>query len=213
MPFQDTSSITGGNEQTIADWNCGDDRIFSGKVSGLASSDPDLTDAYFTLKLNPNDPDAEAIVQKHITQTATAAGQITGSPFNELLIHVYSGDYEGLVQPGTSYWWDFRVITTGDSPQGASTITVATGQVAFLQQVTQTNEAGTPAAAPNFGQPRWRGFLATHPKAIAGFVGNFNPGDVYFNSQPVVGGPSGWICLVACTDSSGWVSNGIVQDD
>ncbi len=208
MPFLDTQSIIGGDGQTIADWNTGDDRIFTGQVTGLQPSDPSLTDAYFTLKLNPNAPDADAVLQKHVTQSLTAAGQITvdgSSNFTELLIHVHSADYEGLVQPGTSYWWDFRVITTG-----GSTITVATGQVAFLQQVTQTNVAGTPATLPNNALPRIRGFLTMHPNSIPSFIGVFNVGDLYFNSQPTPGSASGWVCVSACTDGTGFRTWGIV---
>jgi hypothetical protein len=214
MPYLDTTSIGGGNGQTIADWNCGDDRIFTGTISGLWPSDPSATDAYFTLKRNPNDPDADAVLQKHVVQgvlDVTGPGQITidgSGNYTELLIHVYSADYEGLVYPGTSYWWDFRIVTTY-----GSTITIATGLVAFLQQVTQTNVAGTPAALPNNALPRVRGFLPTHPKNITGFAGVFNIGDLYFNSQPEPGGPSGWVCIAACTDSSGFVTNGIVGND
>ncbi len=196
MALQDSISITGGDGQNIADWNCGDDRIFTGVVSsianGLTPADPNLTDAYFTLKQNPDATDASAILQKHITTFLSPAGQITPDGFGNntaLLIHVYSADYEGLVSPGTSYWWDFRVITG----QGV-TWTIATGQLVFQQQVTQTNKAGTPAAAPHFGQPRWRGFTAINPALQTGSTGLFNRGDIYFNSNPSSGQPVGWQC-------------------
>ena len=184
--LQDTFSITGGPNQTILDWYTGDDRIFTGVVAGLTAADPNLTDAYFTLKLNPNDPDADSILQKHITTALTVDGQIT--PPASLLINIYSGDYEGLVQPSTVYSWDFRVITTA-----GRTITVANGVVSFNQQVTQTNKAGTPAAIPNFAQPRFRGFAAQNPGGLTG-TGNSNVGDIFFNSIPTSGGPTGWQC-------------------
>lgn len=194
--LQDSSSITGGSGQQITDWECGDDRIFTGVVSsipsGLAPTDPSLTDAYFTLKLNPNTPDANAILQKHVTAFFGPAGQITADGFGNntaLLIHVYSEDYEGLVSPGTSYWWDFRVLTTL-----GTTWTIATGFVSFLQQVTDTNKAGTPAALPDFGQPKFRGFTAVNPAFQIGSTGMFNLGDIFFNSNPSQGQPVGWQC-------------------
>lgn len=191
--LQDTISICGGYAQTITDWYNGDDRIFTGSVAGLPQTDPNLTDCYFTLKLNPSDTDANSIIQKHITTFLDQAGQITADPnsFDNivLLVHVYSAEYEGLVQPGTVYYWDFRVITAG-----GSTWTIATGTVQFQEQVTQTNLAGTPAAMPNNGQPVFRGFTALNPDYRIGSVGQFNPGDIYFNSNPGAGQPVGWQC-------------------
>jgi hypothetical protein len=196
VALQDSVSIQGGYGQSIDDWQDGDDRVFTGVVSsipnGLTPTDPNLSAAYFTLKLNPDVPDASAILQKRITTFLGTAGQITPDGYGNntaLLIHVYSEDYEGLVSPGTSYWWDFRVITAG-----GTTWTIATGQVVFQQQVTQTNEAGTPAALPNFGQPRFRGFTAINPQFHTGSVGLFNVGDIYFNSNPSSGQPVGWQC-------------------
>jgi len=190
--LQDTTSIQGGYLQNITDWQCGDDRIFTGAVTGLTPTDPNLSDCYFTLKLNPNDTDADSILQKHITVFLNPAGQITANAnYNNvvLLLQVHSADYQGLVTPGTVYWWDFRVITVG-----GATWTVASGQVTFQQQVTQTNQAGTIAALPMNGQPQFRGFTALNPQYRVGSVGTFNPGDIYFNSNPSAGQPVGWQC-------------------
>jgi hypothetical protein len=208
VPFIDTTSIIGGYSQIISDWQLGDGRVFSGQAQGLAATDNVLTDAYFTLKSSPNLPDADAIIQKHITPILSAAGQITGVPANILNVNVYSADYEGLVSVGPIYYWDFRVITAG-----GQVFTIATGTVEFGQNVTQTNNIGTPAIFPNNGQPRFRGFLPTHPKDISNFSGTFNQGDFFANALPVSGGPSGWVCVVACFDGSGFVTNGIVGDD
>lgn len=208
MPFIDTTSMLGGYGQQIVDWALGDDRSFSSNglpCPGLVASDNILTDAYFTLKSAPNLPDANAIVQKHITTILTLAGQITGAPANILAINVRSADFEGLVFVGPVYYWDFRVITSG-----GHTYTIATGTVAYLQNTTQTNVAGTPATLPNLGLPRFRGFLPTHPKNIPNFVGIFNPGDYYRNSRPVSGGPSGWVCFVAGYDGSVFHTDGII---
>lgn len=205
MPFIDPNSIIGGSGQQIVDWQLGDDRVFTGATPGLEATDNALTAAYFTLKAAPNLPDADAIIQKHITPVLLPPGQITGAPLNVLRINVYSGDYEGLVSSGPIYYWDFRVITTN-----GRTYTIASGSVAFLQNVTQTNQAGIPAVLPNSGVPRFRGFLPTHPKNIVNFKGNFNQGDYYRNSQTVPGGPSGWVAIVAGFDGSVFRTDGIV---
>jgi len=208
LPFIDPNSIIGGYAQVISDWQLGDGRAFSGAAPGLAAGDDVLTDAYFTLKSSPNLPDADAIIQKHITTVSSPAGQITGSPANVLAINVYSADYEGLVSVGPIYYWDFRIITAG-----GQVYTIATGTVVYEQNVTQTNNAGTPAAFPNNGQPRFRGFLTTHPKNIANFSGTFVQGDFFRNSLPIPGGPSGWVATVATYDAAGFVTDGIVGND
>ncbi len=208
MGFIDTTSITGGYGQSLSDWQLGDGRVFSGATPGLASTDNVLTDAYFTLKSSPALPDADAIIQKHITTVLSAAGQITGTPANVLAINVFSADYEGLVSSGPVYYWDFRVITAG-----GQVYTIATGTVDFQQNVTQTNNAGTPAVFPNNGQPRFRGFLPTDPQNINNFSGTFVPGDFFRNALPAPGGPSGWVCITACFDGSGFVTDGIIGDD
>jgi hypothetical protein len=201
--FIDTTSIPGGYGRPISEWQLGDGRAFSGATPGLAASDNVLTDAYFTLKSSPNLPDADAIIQKHITTVLSAAGQITANSI--LAINVFSADYEGLVSSGPIYYWDFRVITSG-----GQVYTIATGTVAFGQNVTQTNNAGTPAVFPNNGQPRFRGFLPQAPDTISNFSGTYVPGDFFANSLPSPGSPSGWVCVTACNDASGFKSNGIV---
>ncbi len=198
--LQDSTSITGGYQQQIGDWQNGDDRIFTGAVAGLPASDPNLSDAYFTLKLNPGDTDANALLQKHITTFLSPTGQITQNvSLNNVVlsIHVFSGDYEGLVQPGTIYNWDFRVITVG-----GITWTIASGQVQFQQQVTQTNKAGTPAALPKHGQPRIRGFTGSNPASQLP-MGTFNVGDIFFNFAATAGSPVGWRCYAAGSNG-GW---------
>src|SRR6185437_14582168 len=90
---------------------------------------------------------------------------------------------------------------------GGITYTFATGEVAFVQQVTQTNKAGTLAAAPNFGQPVWRGFISAMPSSFANLATVFNAGDIYFNSVPTTNGPFGWICTVGGTPGT-WVAIG-----
>jgi hypothetical protein len=201
MNVLDTTSILGGYGQSIVDWMVGDDRSFSGDVNGLLQSGDAVTDAYFTLKSSAISPDVYAIIQKHITQTLSSAGQITqsttGSPPLEqtvLLFNVYSADYEGLAFAGTSYYWDFRVITV----KGRS-YTVAQGNVNFQQGVTQTNIAGTPGPlpmGPNNGQPRFRGFAIRNPMYIPNIEGTFVLGDWFRNSAPTVSNsPSGWVCV------------------
>lgn len=194
MSLQDTTFLTGGYNQSIVDWELGDDRIFTGTLSGvLPASDPSFTDGYLTFKLNPNQPDSDSIFQLHITQSNTSSGQITptGGDFIVCLFHVFSGSYEGLVLPGTVYWMDCRMISTG-----GTTITVATAQVTFQQNVTQTNAAGVPAALPNNGQPRFRGFISNRPDLVPYNQTIYNAGDVYFNLNPINGNGVAWSCTV-----------------
>jgi hypothetical protein len=209
LPLVDTSSIIGGYSQIISDWANGDDRQFSGDVlASLPVGDQDLTDAYFTLKRSPNDTDAQAVVQKHVTQSIGMAGQITigvGGHASKILIKVFSGDYEGLTQPGVVYSWDFRVITTS-----GVTYTVAIGVVSQLPNVTATNKAGTPAVTTNNGQPQFRGFITQNPQALAiPMISNI--GDWYRNANPVSGAPSGWVCIGQGSPGV-WRTDGIVGD-
>jgi hypothetical protein len=187
----DTTSILGGYGQQIFDWALGDDRVFEANVASLILAGDAVTRAIFTLKASPNAPDANAIIQKQVTTTYTPNGQITQNTF--ITINVYSADYEGLVAAGPVYNWDFRVITS----QG-HTYTVATGVVAFIQNSTQTNIAGTPGPipqGPNNGQPRFRGFLNQNPMLMPFLTGTFVLGDWYRNSNPAPGSPSGWVCM------------------
>lgn len=202
--LQDSTSIQGGYQQSLTDWQVGDDRIFTGDVStiasGLLGTDPNLTDAYFTIKLNPSDVDANAILQKHITTFLGPAGQITQNNnlfASVLLFHIFSGDYEGLVQASTVYYWDFRVIT-----KGGTTWTCASGQLQFQQQVTQTNKAGTQAALPMNGQPQIRGYTGSNPASQLP-MGTFNVGDIFYNLAATVGSPVGWRCY-ASGSNGGW---------
>lgn len=199
MPVFDTTSVIGGFGQIIQnDWALGDDRQFSGDTQLSPNppppSDLDLTDAYFTLKSASTLPDADSLIQKHITQSSTVNGQIIaglGGALSKLLIKIASGDYEGInnIVAGPAYPWDIRVITTA-----GVTLTVATGVAIFLQNDTQTNKSGTPAAFPNNGQPRFRGYIFDKPSNIMGLSAFYNAGDVYWNSNPSNGNGLGWIC-------------------
>jgi len=188
----DTVSILGGYDQIIIDWALGDDRVFSGNIAPLLQTGDTVTDCYFTLKASPPLPDAQSIIQKHITTTASQAGQITGG--TNILVNVFSADYEGLVFVGPVYYWDFRVITVL-----GHTYTVATGQVSYRTNVTQTNIAGTPGPlpmGPNNGQPRFRGFCGKNPMFISSIAGTFVKGDYFRNGDPQSGEPSGWVCTI-----------------
>lgn len=181
MNVVDTSSVLGGYGQEIFDWGLGDDRVFQGDVTPLLASGDLVSNAYFTLKASPNAPDANSIIQKK-----TGVG-------NALNIPVYSADYEGLVSAGPVYNWDFRVIT-----QQGHTYTVATGIVAFVQNSTQTNVAGTPGPVPqgpNNGQPRFRGFSNQNPMLNPAAKGTFVQGDWFRSNDPLPGQPSGWTCV------------------
>jgi hypothetical protein len=209
MPLIDNTTVLNGFSQSITDWMCGDDRILSGDVALSTnpppSSDQNLSDAYFTLKLNPNDTDANAIVQLHITQTVQNFGYISldvNSVYTSLMFHVFSEMYESYVDPGTVYYWDIRCITQS----GGTTFTVASGTVVFLQNVTQTNVAGTPAALPNNGQPQFRGFFFQNPM-VAGFNFVANLGDWAMNGNPANGQGIGWSCIYGgSVGTANWLS-------
>lgn len=202
MSVYDTTSVVGGFGQVIQfSWALGDDRQFSGDVQLSPNPPPptdlSLTDAWFTLKAIPTQPDQDALIQKHITTSLTAAGQITaglGGALSQLLIKIASGDYEGInsISAGPAYNWDIRCITSA-----GVTFTVAQGIVIFYQNDTQANQAGVPASFPNNGQPRFRGFIFDNPQEIMGLTGTFNAGDFYFNSNPINGNGTGWQCAIA----------------
>lgn len=212
MPFVDTTSIIGGLGQSIVDWGLGDDRRFSGDITSLMVVGDSGSKAYFTLKSAPNLPDAQAIIQKVVTTVAGSSGSIITLAGDTVLnVNVFSADYEGLVFIGPVYYWDFRVITAA-----GYTFTVATGQVQFVQNVTQTNVVGTPGPipmGPNNGQPRFRGFSTLDPMLLPNVQGTFVKGDYFRNSNPAPGGPSGWVCIVTGSLPGGgaqFVTDGIV---
>jgi hypothetical protein len=201
LPVYDTTTILGGfGQQLVNVWAWGDDHQFSGDVQLSPEPPPpgdlSLTDAYFTMKAAPTQPDADSLIQIHITQTLSASGQITageGGYFSQLLIKVPSGDLEGTtgIYAGPVYNFDIRVITAG-----GVTFTVAQGTIIFLQNDTQTNYSGTPAAIPNQGQPVFRGFIYDNPQNIMGLITTYNAGDWYMNSNPINGNGSGWQCTI-----------------
>ncbi|HKU19306.1 MAG TPA: hypothetical protein VJP80_08700 [Candidatus Saccharimonadales bacterium] len=210
MPVFDTTSVVGGFNQIISDWAWGDDRQFSGDVQLSPNPPPpgdlSIVAAYFTLKQapNPSIPDADSLIQSDITQTLTSFGQITagaGGALSNLLIKVSSGQYEGInsITVGPVYFWDIRCITTGNV-----TFTAASGVVTFVPNVTQTNAAGTPAAFPNNGQPRFRGFTSQNPQTAA-LPGVYNAGDFFFNSNPINNLGSGWQCTIGGSPGT-WVT-------
>jgi hypothetical protein len=199
MPLYDTTTVVSGYNQEILDWPLGDDRQFLGDVQLSVNPPPpgdlNLSDAYFTLKLNPTDPDSDAILQLHITQTPTSSGYIytaLSGAYSGVAFLVTSGTYQDFVSSGTVYYWDFRCITA----TGGRTFTVATGVVQYLQNVTQTDKAGTPANYPFQGQPRFRGFTSASPNTGNTNTGWSNTGDIWFNSNPFNGNGIGWQCLV-----------------
>lgn len=199
MPTVDTSTVLGGLAQIIGDWVLGDDRQISGdaqsSVNPPPSGDLGLSDAYFTLKKNYSDSDANAVIQKHITTAPTASGQITaglGGALSNLLFKISSGDYQALVNAGPVYYWDIRIITTS----GGVTQTVARGTVVFLANVALVDKAGTPAAFPNSGNPQFRGFISANPQTVSNLNTLFNQGDFYFNSVPTTTSAVGWRCTI-----------------
>jgi len=200
VPTVDTATILGVGYQIIGDWILGDDRQISGDAQLSANPPPagdlGLSDAYFTLKRNYSDSDANAVIQKHITTVLAASGQITaglGGSLSQLLFKVSSGDYQALVLAGPVYYWDIRIITTS----GGVTQTIARGTVVFLANVALVDKAGTPAAFPNSGVPQFRGFFPSNPQFISSLNTLFNQGDFGFNSIPTAFSPVGWRNIIS----------------
>lgn len=208
MPLVDTTTILKGFGQSIIDWTLGDDRQLSGDVQSSTNPPPvgdqNITDAYFTLKKAVIDSDANSIFQIHITQAASNAGTISaglGGAKSSLLFKIFSANYQSFVNANQPYYWDIRCITAGNV-----TFTVASGQVTFLQNITQADSSGAPATLSNSGVPVFRGFTPAPPT-----VGIYNTGDYFMNSNPQPGAPSGWQCGIGGAPGT-WYSMGVVGD-
>lgn len=200
MALVDDSTLQDNN--VIYDWIAGNSRIFNRTYTFTDEEDGDsIVAAYLTIKQNPRDLDQNALLQVKITQVAGPNGVVT--PPGEMEFIIFASQYNVQVNAGTSYYYDITIITAN-----GLTFTAETGTIFFQQGVTQTDAAGTPAAQPDQGIPIFRGFAAGPP--ITG--GPYNVGDIYSNSLPVSGGPSGWVCIAAGIPGT-WVSNGIVGDD
>ncbi len=198
--------------RSITDWVLGDDREWQGTflLSLLIGGDTGLSDAYLTIKQDPTQVDADALVQLHVTTTPTTSGSIINNiPTGKVTVTFrVLGDAlvaASALAPGP-YYYDLRGIAT----PSLATWTFENGTINLVQNVTQTEAAGTPAVLPNSGNPQFRGFSAGIPPV----TGIFNKGDWVRNSLPTPGTPSGWVCVVGGTSPVvTWVSDGIVGDD
>jgi len=198
--------------ESIADWILGDDRIWEGSftLTDLPTGDVGLSDVYLTIKQNPLLDDADSLVQIHVTTTPSIYGVITNnspSGFVSITLRVLGEDLvagSGMA-PGP-YYYDIRgIATTSDAVW-----TFENGQINFIQNVTDADAAGTPAALPNSGNPQFRGFS----NGIPPVMGTFNVGDWVRNALPSPGSPSGWVCTVGgAYPIVTWVSDGIVGED
>lgn len=203
--------MIGGYGQSIVDWPLADDRFFDCDTFPIVGP-YDVTDCYFTLKSNPNAPDADAIVQIHVNQTVGPFGGILqGSEgfFTLIALGVFSEQLTGLVSAGPIYYWDFRIIYSATG----NTNTLAIGTVAFVQNVTQTNANGTPGPiprGPNNGQPRFRGWAIDNPNLLPPYPGVFVAGDWLRVRSPSAYGPSGWVCTIGGSPGT-WNADGGVS--
>ncbi len=192
----------------INGWILGDDRQWIGSfpVAFLLAGDTGLAAAYLTIKSNPLLEDSEALLQILVTTSTNIGnpGQIVNSGGNvNVTIRVTGEDViDGGIAPGP-YYYDIR----GMAQPSQAVWTFETGQIEFVQNVTDQESGGMPAALPNAGNPRFRGFICGGPPTI----GIYNKGDWVRNSCPVPGSPSGWVCLYGGADlDATWVSDGIV---
>lgn len=193
----------------INDWIFGDDREWSGSfpITLLLGSDTGLTDAYLTIKRDPTQVDADALVQIHVTTVASTYGSIVNSGGNStIVIRVIGSDLvDGGIVPGP-YYYDIRGIAT----PSLAVWTFESGQIDFVQNVTGVEAAGVPAALPNSGNPTFRGMVCGGPP----IVGTYNYGDWVVNACPVAGAPWGWTCSGAGQGAQAtWLSIGIIGDN
>jgi hypothetical protein len=184
----------------INDWIAGNSRIFNRTYVFTDEEAADsIAAAFLTIKLNPNDLDANALLQVKITQILTVNGVVT--PPGTMEFAIFASQYNAQVNAGTTYYYDITIITAA-----GYTYTAETGTIFFQQGVTQADAAGTPSAQPDQGIPIFRGYAAQPPTT----GGPYNLGDTFNNNNPVVGGPSGWICTAAGTPGTWSVISNIV---
>jgi len=183
----------------IIDWIVGDDRVWEGgfPLPIFPATETSVSDMYLTIKIDPTQVDAMALLQAHVTTTYSPTGIIqinagivsaTLRAFGSIIFNAI-GNGVGSLGP---YQYDISAIS---APNGYIW-KAETGMIVFQQNVTQTNVAGTPAVLPNQGIPVFRGFANGPPLASAG---PFNAGDYFRNATPTSGEPSGWVCVTPGT--------------
>jgi hypothetical protein len=101
-------------DKEIIDLVVGDDRDFEADVSGIPE-DAELQTAWLTIKLNEEDDDSAAVVQKSITAEAEdGVGQITetgSSASTGHLVFQLTHEDTAELEAGVGYYYDIRVRT------------------------------------------------------------------------------------------------------
>ena len=106
-------------------------------ITGIPSGQV-LTDGWLTIKENPDDPDEDAIIQKHITTDYVAGeGQITDDGETDQegeAIFELTAANTALFQAGYRYHYDIQFKTDADKIG-----TLEIGTITPLQQITETD--------------------------------------------------------------------------
>lgn len=99
-------------------------------------SDRILDTAYFTVKRKATDSDADAILQKTITEVESSDGQITATGSGKRADGVFIVDKtsSALIEPHKRYAYDIRLIANDATP-----FTLAMGNITMIQGVTNAN--------------------------------------------------------------------------
>jgi len=131
----------------IIDWIVGDDRVWEGgfPLPIFPATETSVSDMYLTIKIDPTQVDAMALLQAHVTTNYSPTGIIqinagivsaTLRAFGSIIFNAI-GNGVGSLGP---YQYDISAIS---APNGYIW-KAETGMIVFQQNVTQTNVAGTP---------------------------------------------------------------------
>lgn len=112
----------------IRDFYRGDTQIYKLRLTDPEHSPIDLTGCtiWFTMKLNPDDPDSAALIQKVVTTH-------TNPTNGETKVSLTAEDTAKLI-PGKCHYYDFQYKSTSDQ-----VVTLEAGRVTILRDITQVS--------------------------------------------------------------------------
>ena len=113
-------------QQTLEDFYRGDTQIYKLILKDPNGNPIDLTGAaiWFTMKRNPNDPDANAVVQKKVTNHIDPTNGVTE-------VRLEASDTANI-QPAT-YFFDFQYVSASGEVR-----TLLAGKVKVLMDITRS---------------------------------------------------------------------------
>ena len=118
----------------LKDYTIGDDQPVDFTFTSWPSPQV-LSKAYFTIKESLDDADADALIQKEITSTASSQGQITttgSSGGTAIGYFIITKDDYGDIVPGRDYYFDIQPIN-----DSGSLYTPIAGWITFKQGATR----------------------------------------------------------------------------